>query len=58
MPLALSISVIFILFLQLVIGAQFLNAAPLFISTACLFTIVSPAQVIVILPLTSTYGFN
>ena len=53
MSLALSISVLFILFLKLVNGAQFLNVTRLFLSYAYLFTIISPAPVIVILPLAS-----
>ena len=54
--LALSISVLFISLLQLTNGAQFLNIAPLFLSSACLAAASAPALVIVILPLTSMYA--
>ena len=56
MSLALSISVLFFSLLQLVNGALFLNTTPLFLSSASLFPTVSPAPVIVILPLTSSYA--
>ena len=56
MSLALSISVPFISLLQLADGAQFLTIMPLFLSSACLAVASSPAQVIVILPLTSMYA--
>ena len=48
-------SVLFILLMHLVNGAQFLNVAPLFLSYACLSPALSPAAVIVIVPLTSMY---
>ena len=53
MPLALSISVLFISLLELTNGAQFLNITRLFLSSACLGAALSDSQVIVILPLTS-----
>ena len=48
-------SVLFILLIQLVNGAQFLNATPLFHSSARLTAASSPAPVIVIVPFTSIY---
>ena len=41
--------------MQLVNGAQFLNATPLSLSSACLDAASSPALVIVIFPLTKIY---
>ena len=38
--------------MQLVKDAKFLNITPLFLSSACLATALSPALVLVILPLT------
>ena len=52
MSLALSICALFISHRQLVNGAQFLNATPLPLSSACLVSALSPAPVIVIFPLT------
>ena len=48
-------SVLFILLMHLVNGAQFLNVTPLFLSSAHLTAASSPAPVIVIVPLTSMY---
>ena len=48
--LALSICVLFISLMQLVNGAQFLNATPLSLSSACLAAALYPAPVIVIFP--------
>ena len=56
MPLALSIRVLFISLMQLVNGAQFLNATPLPLSSACLAAALSPAQEIVVFPLTRIYA--
>ena len=42
--------------MQLIKGAQFLNATPLFLSSACLAAASAPAPVIVILPLTRIYA--
>ena len=56
MSLALSISVLFISLMQFVNGAQFLNATPLFLLSACLAAALSPASVIVIFPLTRIYA--
>ena len=56
MSLALSISVLSFSLLQLVNGALFLNTTLLFLSSASRFATVSPAPVIVILPLTSSYA--
>ena len=53
--LALSICALFISLMQLVNGAQFLNATPLPVSSACLPVALSPAPVIVIFPLTRIY---
>ena len=44
--------------MQLVNGAQFLNATPLSHSSACLPAASSPAPVIVIFPLTRIYRFG
>ena len=49
-------SVLFILLMHLVNGAQFLNVTPLSLSSARLAAPSAPAPVIVILPLTSIYG--
>ena len=43
-------SVLFILLMHLVNGAQFLNVTPLSLSSACLAAASSPAPVIVIAP--------
>ena len=48
-------SVLFILLMHLVNGAQSLNVTPLFLSSACLAATLSPAPVIVIVPFTSMY---
>ena len=48
-------SVLFILLMHLVNGAQFLNVTPLSLSSACLSPALSPSPVIVIVPLTSMY---
>ena len=48
MSLALSICVLFFSLMQLMNGAQFLNATPLSLSSACLAAALSPAPVIVI----------
>ena len=55
MSLALSISVLFIMFMHLTNGAQFLNVTPLSLSSACLAAAASPAPVIVIVPFTIMY---
>ena len=47
MSLALSKCVLFISLMQLVNGAQFLNATPLCLSSACLAAALSPAPGIV-----------
>ena len=49
-------SVLFILLMHLVNGAQFLNVAPLSLSSTRLTAPSSPALVIVILPLTSMHA--
>ena len=49
-------SVLFILLMHLVNGAQFLNVTSLSLSSACLAAAASPAPVIVIVPLTSIYA--
>ena len=49
------ISVLLISLIQLVNGAQFLNATPLFLSSACLVAASSPAPVNVIFPLTRIF---
>ena len=56
MSLAFSICVLFISLIQLVNGAQFLNATPLSLSSACLAAASAPAHSIVTLPLTRTYA--
>ena len=48
-------SVLFILLMHLVNGAQFLNVTPLSLSSACLAAASSPAPVIFIAPFTSMY---
>ena len=48
-------SVLFILLMHLVNGAQFLNVTPLSLSSASLASSSSPAPVIVIVPFTSMY---
>ena len=50
MSLALSVCVLFISLMQLVNGAQFLNATPLFLSSARLAASSAPVPVIVIVP--------
>ena len=52
MSLVSSTCVLFISFIQLVNGAQFLNDTPLFLSSACLTAASAPCPVIVIIPLT------
>ena len=42
--------------MQLMNGAQFLNATPLTLQSACLAAALSPAPVIVIFPLTRIYA--
>ena len=53
---ALSICVLFISLMQLVNGAQFLNATPLSLSSACLAGATAPGPAIVIVPLTRIYA--
>ena len=48
-------SVLFILLMHVVNGAQFLNVAPLSLSSACLASALVSAPVIVIVPFTSMY---
>ena len=48
-------SVLFILLMHLVNGAQFLNVTPLSLSSACLESALAPVPVIVIVPFTSIY---
>ena len=48
-------SVLFILLIHLVNGAQFLNNTPLFLSSARLAAASSPPPVIAIVPYTSMY---
>ena len=48
-------SVLFILRMHFVNGAQFLNVTPLFLSSSSLAAASSPAPVIVILPFQSMY---
>ena len=55
MSLALSTCVLISL-MQLVNGAQFLNATPLSLSSACLAAASAPSTVIVIVPLARMYG--
>ena len=56
MYLALSTCVLFISLMQLVKGAQFLNATPLSPSSSCLAAASAPSPVIVILALTKIYA--
>ena len=56
MSLALSACILFILFMQLVNGAQFLNATPLSHSSACLSEASAPSPAIAIFPLTKIYA--
>ena len=56
MSLALSTCVLLILLMQLINGAQFLNATPSSLSSACLAAASAPAPVIVIVPLTRMYA--
>ena len=56
MSLALSTCVLFISYMQLVNGAQFLNATPLSHSSACLAAASAPCPAIVIVPLTRIYA--
>ena len=57
MSLALSTCVLFISYMQLVNGAQFLNATPLSHSSACLVHHSSaPSSAIVIVPLTRIFA--
>ena len=48
-------SVLFILLIHVVNGAEFLNVTPLFLSSARLAVASSPGPVIVIVPFTSIY---
>ena len=48
MSLALSTCVLFISLMQLVNGAQFLNATPLSLSSACLVAASAPAPVVIV----------
>ena len=48
-------SVLFIPFMHLANGAQFLNITPLFLSSNCFAASSSPAPVFVIVPFTSMY---
>ena len=50
--LALFTCLLFISLMQLVKGAQYLNATPLSLSSACLAAASAPAPVIVIVPVT------
>ena len=52
----LSMSVLFILLMHLVNGAQFLNITPLFLSSKFLAAASCPSPVIVIVPLTNMYA--
>ena len=56
MSLALPTCVLFISLMQLVNGAQFLNATPLSVSSACLAAASAPSPAIVIVPLTRIYA--
>ena len=56
MSLALSICVLLISLMQLIKGAQFLNAIPLSLSSASLAAAAAPLPLIVILPLTRIYA--
>ena len=53
MSLALSICVLYISLMKLIKGAQFLNATPLSLSSACLPA--APLPLIAIVPLTRIY---
>ena len=50
--MSVIMSVLFILFMHLLNGAQFLNVTPLFLSSTRLAAASSPAPVIVIVPFT------
>ena len=56
MSLALSTCVLLISLMQLINGAQFLNATPLSLPSACLVAASAPSQIIVIVPLTRMYA--
>ena len=56
MSLALPTCVLLISLMQLVKGAQFLNATPLPPSSACLAAASAPLPIIVIFPLTRVYA--
>ena len=56
MSLALSTGVLLISLMQLINGAQFLNATPLSLSSAYLAAASAPSPVIVIVPLTRMYA--
>ena len=56
MPLALSICVLLISLMQLINGAQFLNATPLSLSSACLVAASAHAPVKVMFPLIRIYA--
>ena len=56
MSLGLSICVLFISLMQLLNGAQFLNATPLSLSPTCLAAASFPVPVIVIFPLAKIYA--
>ena len=56
MSLALSTCVLCISLMQLIKGAQFLNATPLSLSSACLAASSAHLPLIVIFPLTRMYA--
>ena len=56
MSLALSTCVLFISLMQSVNGAQFLNATPLSLSSACLAAASAPSPAVAIVPLTRIYA--
>ena len=56
MSLALSIFMLLISLMRLVNVAQFLNATPLYLSSACLAATSAPVPQIVIFPLTRIYA--
>ena len=56
MSLALSICVLFISLIQLIKGAQFLNDAPLSLSSPCLAAASAPLPLIVNVLLTRIYA--
>ena len=56
MSLALSPCVLLISLMQLINGAQLLNATPLSLSSVCLVAASAHAPVIVIFPLTRIYA--